>query len=56
MKEYRYRGYSFRQTTTICSNNGRYLYEIDDLKERGIRPFLTSVRECMEYIKEEGER
>lgn len=56
MKTYRYRGYAFRATTIICANNGKPLYEIDGLKCCGSRPFLTSVRECREFIDREREQ
>lgn len=65
MKEYRYHGYRFRATDTttdIYVSNGRGgyrhkivpLYEIDELKPRGKRPFLTSVEMCKDYIAENG--
>lgn len=54
MKEYKYLGYTFRATNTIHANSGRYLYEIDDLKERGERPFLTTIDGCQEYIRQHG--
>ena len=54
MKSYSYRGYKFRMTNTLCANNGRYLYEIDGLKERGKRPFITTIRECRDFIDREG--
>lgn len=56
MREYKYLGYTFRATSTIHANTGRNLYEIDDLKERGKRPFLTTIEECKEYIRQEGKR
>ena len=56
MTEYKCRGYTFRATSTIHANTGRNLYEIDDLKERGKRPFLTTIEECKEYIRQEGKR
>jgi hypothetical protein len=49
MKEYKYKGYTFRATSTIHANSGRSLYEIDDLKERGKRPFLTTIGGCKDY-------
>ena len=55
-KTYRYMGYNFRATSTIHANTGRNLYEIDDLKERGKRPFLTTIADCKEYIRQEGKR
>lgn len=65
MKEYRYKGYTFRATSTMTTiyvsdghggHNSRIvpLYEIDDLKERGKRPFLTSINQCKEYINDYG--
>lgn len=54
MKEYTYKGYTFRATDTLHASTLRPLYEIDDLKERGVRPFLTSVKDCKEYINECG--
>ena len=56
MREYKYLGYTFRATSTIHANTGRNLYEIDDLKERGKRPFLTTIEACKEYIRQEGKR
>ena len=55
-KTYRYMGYDFRATSTIHANSGRNLYEIDDLKERGKRPFLTTIEDCREYIRQHGNR
>lgn len=55
-KTYRYMGYDFRATSTIHGNTGRNLYEIDDLKERGKRPFLTTIDQCKDYIRQEGKR
>ena len=63
MNEYKYNGYTFRRTTTTTTTrikNARgyyverlsYLYEIDGLKEAGKRPFLTSVEQCREYIRD----
>lgn len=54
MKEYKYRGYTFRVTSTIHGNTGRNLYEIDGLKYRDVRPFLTTIAECKEYIDDYG--
>lgn len=64
MKDYTYKGYTFRQTsatTTVYVKNPMgyhyyierivYLYEIDGLKERGKRPFLTTIEQCKEYIR-----
>lgn len=56
MKEYKYRGYTFRITSTILANTGRNLYEIDGLKERGKRPFLTTIEQCKEYIRHYGKQ
>ncbi len=56
MKEYKYRGYTFRVTSTIHGNTGRNLYEIDGLKERGKRPFLTTIEQCKEYIRRYGKQ
>lgn len=50
MKIYKYKGYEFYATNVICANNMRPLYEIVCLKEYGKRPFLTSVRQCKDYI------
>ena len=52
MKEYTYKGYTFRKTNVIHANSGKNLYEIYGLKEVGQKPFLTSIRECREYIRE----
>lgn len=54
MREYKYKGYTFRATSTIHANSGRPLYEIDDLKERGKRPFLTTIDSCKDYINTYG--
>lgn len=55
-KEYKYRGYTFRVTSTIHGNTGRNLYEIDGLKERGKRPFLTTIEQCKDYIRHYGKQ
>lgn len=63
MKSYTYKGYTFRQvwtTTEVVVGAGtrhshkelRYLYEIDDLKEAGKRPFLTTIEGCKQYIRD----
>lgn len=59
MKDYRYRGYTFRRTNTMTSGWGgrhhstlRCLYEIDGLKPRGVRPFLTTIDQCKDYINQ----
>lgn len=60
-KTYAYRGYAFHQTdiTTevyvpiddhLHRKEMRYIYEIEDLKPAGRRPFLTTVQECRDYI------
>jgi hypothetical protein len=62
--EYRYMGYTFRPTNTmtevyVLDRTRNYtkkttpLYEIDGMKERGCRPFLTTIAQCKEYIREE---
>ena len=51
MKEYKYRGYMFHVTSTIHGNTGRYLYKIVGLKEHDKRPFLTTIKQCKEYIR-----
>lgn len=51
MKEYKYNGYTFRVTSIVHANTGRYLYEIDGLKPAGKRPFLTTIDGCKEYIR-----
>jgi hypothetical protein len=56
MKTYNYKGYKFRQTDVLCTNNNRYLYEIVGLKEAGKYPFLTTIKECKEYIEMEVEQ
>lgn len=62
MKDYRYKGYTFRQTSTMTPGRGwgkenlRCLYEIDGLKSRGTRPFLTSIQQCKDYINWHIER
>lgn len=52
MKEYKYKGYSFRMTNTIHANSRKNLYEIDGLKECGQKPFLTTIKDCRYYIRE----
>ena len=65
MKEYKFMGYTFRATSTtttvrVLNRFHSYtekivpLYEIDGLKERGKRPFLTSIEQCKDYIRENG--
>ena len=56
-REYKYMGFTFRQTDLVHGNTGKYLYEIDELKPAGSRPFLTSiaqVKECIREYKEFG--
>lgn len=69
MKEYRYKGYTFRATNTMTEvlretpgYHGRRhyrvlrpLYEIIGLKECGKSPRLTSIAECKAYIDMEVE-
>ena len=61
----KYMGYVIEQTnitTTIYVKNSRgfyserlaYLYDIRGLKEPGKRPFLISVDQCKEYIRQHG--
>lgn len=52
MKDYTYKGFKFRVTNNVCANNMRALYEIDGLKEAGCRPFLTSISETKDFIRE----
>lgn len=52
MKEYKYYGYTFRITSIVHANSGRCLYEIDGLKPVGKRPFLTTIEQCREYIRQ----
>lgn len=54
-KTYSYKGYTFRQTSTIHANSGRYLYVIIDAdgneaKGCGSRPFCTTIQQCKEWI------
>ena len=49
-KTYKYKGYKFRSTDIVHASTGRWLYEIDGLKEVGKRPFLTTIAECKRYI------
>lgn len=67
MKEYSYMGYKFRATNTMTTvyvldrfrcyvERTVPLYEIDGLKERGQRPFLTTIAACKNYIREESKR
>ena len=51
-KEYRFLRYTFRITDNVCLNNNRNLYEIDDLKDAGTRPFLTSISDVKDFIKD----
>lgn len=66
MKEYKYHGFVFRQTDTMTTvyypNSQGYnsprvvpLYEIDGLKPCGKRPLLTTIEQCKEYIRDNGE-
>lgn len=52
MKDYRYMGFDFRLTDNILANSGRKLYEIDELKPAGTRPFLTSINDVREFIRD----
>ncbi len=61
-KDYRYKGFTFRKTdttTTVYAKGKRddfyheeirSLYEIDGLKDRGTRPFLTTISEVKDFI------
>lgn len=51
-KEYSYKGYTFRQTDITYSETGRFLYEIDELKPVGKRPFLTSIKQVKQFISD----
>ena len=51
-REYKYMGYTFRQTGITHGETGRFLYEIDDLKSAGNRPFLTSIEQVRQYIRD----
>lgn len=55
MKTYKYKGYEFYATDVLNAKSLRPLYEIIDLKEYGKRPFLTSIKDCKEYISREIE-
>lgn len=55
MKNYTYKGFKFHATENTCANNMRTLYEIDELKEAGQRPFLTSISETRAFIREATE-
>ena len=60
MREYKFRGYTFRATdiTTEAMVNRfgverkeiRPIYEIDGLKGAMVRPLLTSLSQCRDYI------
>lgn len=52
MKEYTYKGFTFRRTSILHANTLKPLYEIDELKECGQRPFLTTIKDCRYYIRE----
>ena len=49
MKEYKYKGHTFRATET-CHISGKPLYEIDGLKDAGRRPFLMSIQDVKDFI------
>lgn len=51
MKEYKFRGYTFHATELTHAGTGRPLYEVDEVKEAGTRPFLTSVQQTREFIR-----
>ena len=51
MKNYRYMGYDFRATSNTHANTGRPLYEVDGMKPAGMRPFLTTISETREFIR-----
>jgi hypothetical protein len=48
--DYKYRGYTFRATTTLHADTLKPLYEIDGLKTIAQKPYLTSVNACRDYI------
>lgn len=58
MKEYKYKGYTFYRTNTMTREYRAHihkhktvpLYEIVGLKPCGMRPFLTSIQQCKDYI------
>ena len=52
MKTYRYKGFAFRSTSSTHANTGRTLYEVDDMKPAETRPFLTSIRDACEFIRD----
>lgn len=55
MKTYTYEGYRFRKSRITTDVRGRGVvqaYEIDDLKSPMTRPFLTTIEDCKEYIRE----
>lgn len=52
MKEYTYKGYTFRKTNVVNANSGKNLYEIYGLKECGQKPYLFTINECRDYIRE----
>ena len=61
MREYKFRGYKFRATSTLVEalvprfdierKELRPLYEIDGLKEATKKPYLTSINDCKGYIE-----
>ena len=63
-KQYKYRGYTFYATDSttetrvsrfgISRKEIRPLYQIDGLKDAGVRPFLTSLQQCKDYIDING--
>lgn len=61
MADYKYKGFTFRPTSTMTEVNVLNcfrcyvtkivpVYEIDGMKDACKRPFLTSIAECKEYI------
>ena len=52
MKTYRYMGYDFRATEYTYAATLKPLYEIDDMKPAGTRPFITSIAQCREFIRD----
>lgn len=60
MKKYKYRGYTYFATNNWIQTNVqrfqftrselRPVYHIEGLKDASEKPFLTSVRQCKDYI------
>jgi len=52
MKKYKYRGYTIRATEATHASTGRPLYEIDNMKPAGTRPFITTIADARDFIRD----